>query len=54
MAATPPEAEQIPGQMTVYECIVVASTGIDGKPPVSPDRPMSVAEIVRNRLKGAK
>jgi hypothetical protein len=48
--------EQIPGQMSIYECIEVASDGSDGKPPAkaSPSRRRTVADIVRDRLaKGA-
>jgi hypothetical protein len=45
----------IKGQMTVDDCIKVAATGIDGKPPVPPDhqpkkRPLTAKEVVARAL----
>ena len=59
MATEVSNVEHIRGQMTVDECIDVATSGSDGKPVVTPDyeppaprppRPKTVAEIVAERL----
>jgi hypothetical protein len=46
----PNHDDPLPGQLTIDECIEIASAGSDGKPPAATRRRPSVSEVVRSQL----